>query len=106
MAETNVKKSVEGKELLETGRVKFVKGDGRLGWAEGGKYDAIHVGAAAKEMHESLVDQLKAPGRLFIPVESGYMQHIYVVDKNSDGEVKQEKLYGVQYVPLTDAPSD
>ena len=28
-----------------------------------GPYDAIHVGAAAASMHQSLIDQLKAPGR-------------------------------------------
>lgn len=44
--------------------------------------------------------------RLFIPVEEAYMQHIYVIDKNEDGSVTKKKEYGVQYVPLTDAPKD
>ena len=44
--------------------------------------------------------------RLFIPVEEAYMQHIYVIDKNEDGTVTRKKEYGVQYVPLTDAPKD
>lgn len=42
--------------------------------------------------------------RLFVPVEEGYMQHIYVIDKKADGKVERQKLYGVRYVPLTDAP--
>lgn len=45
--------------------------------------------------------------RMFIPVEdpNGYgNQHIWVVDKDVDGKVKKEKLYGVRYVPLTDGP--
>lgn len=42
--------------------------------------------------------------RLFIPVEEAYMQHIYVVDKDENGKVTKKKEYGVQYVPLTDAP--
>ncbi|KAE8587652.1 hypothetical protein XENTR_v10022052 [Xenopus tropicalis] len=33
--------------LLSNGRIKFVVGDGRLGYPEDGPYDAIHVGAAA-----------------------------------------------------------
>ncbi|MCJ1322387.1 hypothetical protein MMC15_007735 [Xylographa vitiligo] len=63
LANRNIGRSVEGKELLTSGRVQFVKADGRKGWPEGGPYDAIHVGAAAVEAHGSLVEQLKAPGR-------------------------------------------
>lgn len=59
----NMGKSEEGKELLDSGVVKFVKGDGRKGWPEEAPYDAIHVGAAAAEHHKALTDQLKAPGR-------------------------------------------
>ena len=40
-----------------------MKADGRLGFEEGAPYDAIHVGAAAAEVHQGLVEQLKAPGR-------------------------------------------
>jgi protein-L-isoaspartate(D-aspartate) O-methyltransferase len=43
---------------------------------------------------------------MFIPVEdpNGFGQHIWVVDKNEQGDVTKKKLYGVRYVPLTDAP--
>ena len=34
------------------------------------------------------------------------MQHIYVIDKKEDGTVVKSKEYGVQYVPLTDAPKE
>ncbi|KAF1956555.1 protein-L-isoaspartate O-methyltransferase [Byssothecium circinans] len=106
LAIENMKKSEEGRRMLESGQVKFVKGDGRKGYPEGAPYDAIHVGAAAAEHHEVLEGQLKAPGRMFVPVEEGYMQHIYVVDKDEKGEITKKKLYGVQYVPLTDAPPE
>ncbi|KAL8925139.1 MAG: hypothetical protein Q9208_003644 [Pyrenodesmia sp. 3 TL-2023] len=103
LANANMQKSEDGRAMLREGKVKFVKGDGREGYREGGPYDAIHVGAAAKEEHKGLVEQLRAPGRMFIPVGVG-SQWIWVVDKDEKGEVRREKQYGVRYVPLTDAP--
>jgi len=51
--------------------------------------------------------QFLITGRIFIPVEdekgSGN-QYIWMVDKDENGGVKKTKLYGVRYVPLTDAP--
>jgi len=105
LATGNMGKSAEGRELLETGTVRFVRADGRLGWSSGAPFDAIHVGAAASEHHGVLTDQLRAPGRLFVPVEEGYQQWIFVTDKDGKGELKRRKEYGVQYVPLTDAPT-
>lgn len=112
----NMAKSEDGRKLIASGKVKFVTGDGRSGWPEGGPYDAIHVGAAASNMHSTLIDQLRAPGRMFIPVESGGeeggfrslnlggAQYVWVVDKKEDGSVHKEKVFGVSYVPLTDPP--
>ena len=66
-------KSPRGRELLAAGRVRFRVGDGRKGWVEPGeehrKWDAIHVGASAAEVHAPLLEQLAAPGRMFIPVD-------------------------------------
>lgn len=71
LGEANMGKSVEGRRLLESGKARFVVGDGRLGWVEearqgeeeyGTAWDVIHVGAAAKEVHAPLLEQLKAPG--------------------------------------------
>ncbi len=105
LATTNMRKSDDGKEMLISGKIKFVKADGRKGWAEGGPYDAIHVGAAATEAHAPLLDQLKAPGRLFIPVGDSYSQYIWVIDKDENGKIKRDKSFGVRYVPLTDEPT-
>jgi protein-L-isoaspartate(D-aspartate) O-methyltransferase len=107
MGRENVAKSAAGRAMLESGRIEFVVADGRKGYAAAAPYDAIHVGAAAKEMHPELIDQLKAPGRLFIPVEDASpwgSQYIWVVDKNDKGEVHKKRDIGVRYVPLTDAP--
>jgi protein-L-isoaspartate(D-aspartate) O-methyltransferase len=98
LAEANMGKSEDGRQMLKSGNVSFIK-------ADGGPYDAIHVGAAAAEHHVDLTDQLKSPGRLFVPVAEGHAQHIFVTDKKGDGSLERKKLYGVRYVPLTDAPA-
>ncbi|KAI8890307.1 protein-L-isoaspartateD-aspartate O-methyltransferase [Backusella circina FSU 941] len=89
-------------QWITNGQIKMVKGDGRMGYEEEGPYDCIHVGAAAPILPQALINQLKAPGRLFIPVGTD-SQHIMVYDKQQDGTLKQEKWMGVMYVPLTDA---
>lgn len=110
MSTRNMGKSEEGRRLLDSGKVEFVTGDGRKGYVEGGPYDAIHVGAAASELHPVLIEQLNSPGRMFIPVEDEEdrgmfgSQYIWVVDKDEKGEIKRRRDMGVRYVMLTDAP--
>lgn len=74
--------------------------DGRLGWPENAPYDAIHVGAAAPEIPQPLIDQLKPGGRLVIPVGKSF-QDLKVVDKKIDGSVSIQSKLSVRYVPLT-----
>ncbi|KAH6677804.1 protein-L-isoaspartate O-methyltransferase [Plectosphaerella plurivora] len=111
LGEGNMSKSEEGRAMLASGRVRFRVGDGRKGWREDGAgdegWDAIHVGAAAVTLHQELLDQLKAPGRLFIPVEDeDGNQYVWAIDKKADGSLEKKRLFGVRYVPLTDAPTD
>ncbi|KAI9638322.1 protein-L-isoaspartate O-methyltransferase [Dioszegia hungarica] len=86
-------------------RIRIVTGDGRRG-----PYQVIHIGAAAPEIPQDLVDQLAKPGRMSIPVgtdrqgKADYTD-IWQVDKSAEGEVTRTKLFGVRYVPLTDADS-
>lgn len=64
LGERNMRKSPRGRQLLDKGAVQFRVGDGRKGWVEDGvsEWDVIHVGAAAKKVHEELLQQLRAPG--------------------------------------------
>lgn len=51
-------------------------------------------------MPPMLVDQLKAPGRMFIPVgPDGASQAIWQVDKDEQGNVTKQRLFDVRYVP-------
>jgi len=96
----NIKKDGLG-AALESGELVIVSGDGRLGYAQEGPYDAIHVGAAAATIPSALVEQLASPGRMFIPVGT-FMQFIEHVDKDAEGNISTHKVMGVRYVPLTD----
>ena len=44
--------------------------------------------------------------RMFIPVADNYRQFIWVYDKKENGSVEKARSFGVQYVPLTDAPAE
>jgi len=54
-----------------------------------------HVGAAASSLHDKLVEQLKTPGRMFIPVGDEGGQSIYVVDKDKEGHITKKKTMDV-----------
>jgi len=103
LAEKNIRSDGLGKAIDERGIV-LVTGDGRLGYAEKGPYDAIHVGAAARTIPPALVEQLATPGRMIIPVGT-YSQKLMQVDKDAQGQITQRDLFGVVYVPLTDRPA-
>lgn len=74
--------------------------DGRKGWPEHAPYDAIHVGAAAADVPQDLIDQLKPGGRMVIPVGT-FFQDLKVIDKNLDGSISVRSETSVRYVPLT-----
>lgn len=79
-------------------------GDGYYGWEEEGPWDAIVVTAAAEHVPPPLVQQLKAGGRMMIPVGSRFgTQYLLLVEKNQKGEVSTRNLMPVRFVPLTRA---
>ncbi|CAF3367655.1 unnamed protein product [Rotaria sp. Silwood1] len=94
--------SKNARSLLDDKTLEIVVGDGRLGYPQGGPYDAIHVGAAAPNRPNALIEQLKPGGRLVVPVGVG-SQQMMIYDKSEDGhEVHEHATLGVRYVPLTD----
>ncbi|CAF3816666.1 unnamed protein product [Adineta steineri] len=94
--------SKNGRSLFDDGILEVVSGDGRLGYPQGGPYDAIHVGAASANRPNELIEQLKPGGRLVVPVGVG-SQKMMIYDKTNDGhDVHERATLGVSYVPLTD----
>lgn len=89
------------KTLQEMGynNISFKKGDGTLGWPEKAPFDGILVAAAAKNVPDSLLEQLTAGGRLVIPVGDRLLQELILVIKGEKG-VQEYKLCGCRFVPL------
>ena len=79
--------------------VKTKCGDGYQGWPEHGPFDAVIVTAAPDHIPQPLVEQLKAGGRMVIPVGSQY-QELIRLTKTGDG-MERERLIGVRFVPMT-----
>ena len=77
------------------------QGDGNAGWPEHAPYDGIIVTAAAKRVPEALLEQLKAGGRLVIPVGAWpHVQQLLLIEKSRDGGLRQETVLPVSFVPL------
>lgn len=76
--------------------------DGYYGWPEAAPFDAIIVTAAAEQIPPPLIAQLKAGGRMVIPVGSGFFtQYLMLVEKDKAGQVSTRQLLPVQFVPFT-----
>jgi len=71
----------------------------KLGWPAYAPYDAILVTAAAPEVHQDLLDQLKEGGKLVIPVGSRWEQELLRVTREKSGNTV-ERLGGCRFVPL------
>jgi protein-L-isoaspartate(D-aspartate) O-methyltransferase len=83
-------------------RVTVVHGDGSTGLLAYAPFDRILVTAAAPNIPQPLIQQLKSEGVLVVPVGSIHMfQTLIRVHKGADGSLKDEKLGGVAFVPLT-----
>lgn len=77
-------------------------GDGYNGWAEHAPFDAILVTAAPERIPQPLIDQLKPGGRLIIPVgRAGGVQSLRIVEKDESGEIREQDVLPVGFVPLT-----
>lgn len=64
-------------------------GNGYEGWPEEAPFDAIILTAAPPEVPEGLLDQLKVPGRMVVPVGEFFAQDLLVITKTADGREKR-----------------
>ena len=89
---------------LGYGNITVRRGDGYAGWREHAPFDAIIVTAGAPRIPAPLIQQLKAGGRMVIPVgPASAEQQLMLVEKRPDGRIRMRSLGSVLFVPLTGA---
>jgi protein-L-isoaspartate(D-aspartate) O-methyltransferase len=90
--------------LVDAGyeRVQVHVGDGTLGLPEHAPFDGIAVAAAAPGFPETLYEQLKARGRLVVPVGSARGQRLEVAVRSPEGPALIHSV-PCRFVPLVGA---
>jgi protein-L-isoaspartate(D-aspartate) O-methyltransferase len=87
---------------LGIANVRVRHADGHAGWPEESPFEAIVVTAAPAVVPQALAGQLKAGGRLVIPVgPAGGVQVLQCFTKCADGGLSGEDVLAVRFVPLT-----
>ena len=91
-----------GKLLPKIGypQIKTFFGDGYKGIPAFAPYDRIIVTAAAPEMPDALLEQLKPGGIMVIPVGGQNVQKMYRITKLDTGEHEEEVFENFRFVPL------
>lgn len=75
--------------------------DGGEGWEEQAPFDSIVVTAAAQNIPNPLVAQLKTGGRMVIPIGGvNEVQTLYVLEKTENG-IEAKPGIAVRFVPMT-----
>ena len=86
---------------LNYANVHIRVGDGYAGWPDQAPFDAIIVTSAPRSIPDALVEQLKAGGRLVIPVgRAGETQTLYRCECTADGHLASSSKLPVAFVPM------
>jgi len=100
IVESLAEQAAERLERLGYENVHVQAGDGYRGWPEHAPFDLIIVAAAPDHVPEPLVEQLAPGGRMVIPV-GRFHQDLIVIEKGTDGSVRQWSDVPVVFVPMT-----
>ena len=93
----------EAKKRFEALKIRNVHvrfDDGNVGWKSYAPYDRILLSAAAEQIPQALLNQLKNGGILVAPVKKGGRQFIVKFKKDASGEITQKTLDECLFVPL------
>ncbi len=87
-------------------KIKFFYGDGYKGVPAFAPYDRILITAAAPEIPDELLQQLKPGGKLVVPLGGGDVQTMIRLTKLPDGEITRETFGAFRFVPLLKNKAD
>jgi protein-L-isoaspartate(D-aspartate) O-methyltransferase len=84
---------------LGCANVSVKMGDGTLGWEEHSPYDVILISAAAPCIPRPLIEQLKKPGYLVLPIGEKELQSLVRIRKDEAG-IREDYLGECHFVKL------
>lgn len=86
--------------MLGYGNVSLRVGDGARGWPDAAPFDKILVTAAAGEVPERLIDQLRSGGLLVMPLGDEETQQISLLRKHADNSVTTRAIIPAKFTRL------
>lgn len=86
---------------LRLPNVRLKHADGSMGLPEVAPFDSIILAAAATTIPKALLDQLAPAGRMVLPLSlASGDQIIVLLERQSNGSIKETRLDAVRFVPL------
>ncbi|HEU0064062.1 MAG TPA: protein-L-isoaspartate(D-aspartate) O-methyltransferase [Flavisolibacter sp.] len=86
--------------------IKFFYGDGYEGLPTYAPFDKIVITAAAPDIPEKLLQQLKPGGFMVLPIGSGDVQIMKKLTRQTDNTVKEEIFDKFSFVPMLGGKKD
>ena len=81
-------------------KLKFFYGDGYEGLPTYAPFDKVIITAAAPFIPPKLIDQMKAGGKMVVPVDEGAHQRMLRITKNAAGSITEEAFDNFSFVPM------
>jgi protein-L-isoaspartate(D-aspartate) O-methyltransferase len=81
-------------------RIKIFYDDGNKGLPAFAPFERILITAAASDIPQTLIDQLKPGGIIVAPVGTTDLQNMLRITKNADGTLKKEDFGYYRFVPM------
>jgi protein-L-isoaspartate(D-aspartate) O-methyltransferase len=82
--------------------IKFFYGDGYEGLPTYGPFDRVIITAAAPDIPQKLIDQLKPGGMMVIPVGVGDIQRMMRITRLPNDALKEEVFDHFSFVPMVE----